>query len=90
MTLRNAPLAAVAALTLALSGAALAQDTTAVPSPPPPPGEWRTIAPENLLVIDTKAKHSLDDGQYGARRSACERAAQVLGVDAARLARTGR
>ena len=34
-----------------------------------------------LLVIDTKAKHSLDDGQYGARRAACERAAQVLGVD---------
>ena len=34
-----------------------------------------------LLVIDTKAKHSLDDGQYGARRAACERAAQILGVE---------
>ena len=34
-----------------------------------------------LLVIDTKAKHSLDDGQYGARRAACERAAQFLGVE---------
>ncbi|WP_136193772.1 galactokinase [Actinomyces procaprae] len=33
-----------------------------------------------LLVIDTKAKHSLVDGQYGARRSACERAAEILGV----------
>ena len=34
-----------------------------------------------LLVIDTKAKHSLDDGQYGARRAACERAARILGVE---------
>ena len=34
-----------------------------------------------LLVIDTKAKHSLDDGQYGARRAACERAAELLGVE---------
>lgn len=33
-----------------------------------------------LLVIDTKAKHSLVDGQYGARRDACERAAEILGV----------
>ena len=34
-----------------------------------------------LLVIDTKAKHSLDDGQYGARRAACERAARILEVE---------
>ena len=34
-----------------------------------------------LLVIDTRAKHSLADGQYGARRSACERAAKILGVE---------
>ena len=34
-----------------------------------------------LLVIDTKAEHSLVDGQYGARRAACERAAQFLGVE---------
>ncbi|MDU0348852.1 galactokinase [Actinomyces sp. MRS3W] len=34
-----------------------------------------------LLVIDTKAKHSLVDGQYGARRQACEDAAQILGVE---------
>lgn len=33
-----------------------------------------------LLVIDTKAKHSLVDGQYGNRRAACERAAELLGV----------
>lgn len=34
-----------------------------------------------LLVIDTKAAHSLADGQYGARRAACERAAAVLDVE---------
>ena len=34
-----------------------------------------------LLVIDTKAEHSLVDGQYGARRAACEKAARMLGVD---------
>ena len=33
-----------------------------------------------LLVIDTRASHSLADGQYGARRAACERAARILGV----------
>ena len=33
-----------------------------------------------LLVIDTKAHHALVDGQYGARRAACERAAAALGV----------
>ncbi|WP_067778670.1 galactokinase [Actinomyces vulturis] len=34
-----------------------------------------------LLVIDTKAPHSLVDGQYAARRAACERAAALMGVD---------
>lgn len=34
-----------------------------------------------LLVIDTKAKHSLVDGQYGARRASCERSAELLGVE---------
>ncbi|OKL50288.1 galactokinase [Boudabousia marimammalium] len=33
-----------------------------------------------LLVIDTKAPHSLNDGQYKARRDACESAARKLGV----------
>jgi galactokinase len=33
-----------------------------------------------LLVIDTRAQHSLSDGQYGSRREACERAATLLGV----------
>lgn len=34
-----------------------------------------------LLVIDTKAAHSLDDGQYGARRASCEESARLLGVE---------
>lgn len=34
-----------------------------------------------LLVIDTRAKHSLNDGQYAARRADCEESARILGVD---------
>lgn len=34
-----------------------------------------------LLVIDTRAKHALVDGQYAARRAACERVAAREGVD---------
>ena len=37
-----------------------------------------------LLVTDTKAEHSLNDGQYGQRRSSCEQAAAELGVDSLR------
>ncbi len=37
-----------------------------------------------LLVIDTRAKHELADGQYGARRAACEAAAGILGVQTLR------
>lgn len=37
-----------------------------------------------LLVIDTKAHHALVDGQYGARRAACESAAATLGVETLR------
>ncbi|WP_298461154.1 galactokinase [uncultured Cellulomonas sp.] len=33
-----------------------------------------------LLVVDTKAEHQLADGQYAARRTACEAAARHLGV----------
>jgi galactokinase len=33
-----------------------------------------------LLVIDTRAHHSLVDGQYGSRRDQCEEAAALLGV----------
>ena len=41
------------ALLAALTGPALAQEADQTPPPPPPPSEWRTIAPDNLLVIDT-------------------------------------
>ncbi len=34
-----------------------------------------------LLVVDTKASHSLSDGGYEARRRDCETAAEELGVD---------
>jgi galactokinase len=33
-----------------------------------------------LLVIDSRAPHALVDGQYAARRDACEKAAEILGV----------
>ncbi len=33
-----------------------------------------------LLIIDTRARHALGDGQYGHRRQACEAAASQLGV----------
>jgi galactokinase len=33
-----------------------------------------------LLVVDTRAEHTLVDGQYGDRRSVCEAAAATLGV----------
>ncbi|KAB7790436.1 galactokinase [Bifidobacterium leontopitheci] len=33
-----------------------------------------------LLVLDTRAPHQLNDGQYAQRRSACEKAAELLGV----------
>ncbi len=38
-----------------------------------------TAADRALLVIDTRAPHRLVDGQYAARRLACEEAARVLG-----------
>ena len=54
MTIRTLMIAT--AMLTATAGAALAQDATAVPAPPAPPSppaEWRTVAPENLLVIET-------------------------------------
>ncbi len=38
----------------------------------------------SLIVVDTRAEHSLVDGQYGQRRAAVERAAEVLGVGSLR------
>ncbi len=40
---------------------------------------WR-LAGVDLLVVDTRASHTLADGGYGSRRRACEQAAQALGV----------
>lgn len=37
-----------------------------------------------LLVINTRAVHSLVDGQYEARRRSCEDAARILGVESLR------
>ncbi|MDO5494518.1 MAG: galactokinase [bacterium] len=39
-----------------------------------------------VLVIDTRAHHSLADGQYGKRRAECEEAARLLGVETLREA----
>ncbi|WP_418969139.1 galactokinase [Alloscardovia omnicolens] len=38
-----------------------------------------------LLVLDTQAPHSLNDGQYEARRRMCEESAATLGVESLRV-----
>ena len=52
--------AAAVLMTVLTGGAAMAQDAGGPPPPPPPtpqttiaPSDWRTVAPEDLLVIDT-------------------------------------
>jgi galactokinase len=35
----------------------------------------------SLLVVDTRASHTLSDGEYGSRRKQCEEAARQLGVE---------
>lgn len=47
------------------------------------PVGW-TLPSHELLVIDTRAHHSLADGQYEARRRTCEGAAAALGVGSLR------
>jgi galactokinase len=42
------------------------------------------VADLEILVIDTRAVHSHKDNAYGERRSGCERAAELLGVNALR------
>lgn len=37
-----------------------------------------------ILVIDTRTRHSHVDGEYAARRASCEEASQILGVSALR------
>ncbi len=41
-----------------------------------------TLGDLALLVVDTRAPHQNADGQYGARRDSCVRAAELLGVPA--------
>lgn len=40
----------------------------------------------DILVIDTRAKHSLADGQYGNRRAECDQARDLLGLSSLRQA----
>lgn len=37
-----------------------------------------------MLTVDTKAHHSLADGEYAKRRASCERAAELLGLNSLR------
>jgi len=46
----------------------------------PVPRRELAAAGLTLLVIDTRARHALTDGQYASRRQACEEAASRLGV----------
>ncbi len=41
-------------------------------------------ADTRVLVIDTRAKHELTDGEYGSRRTECQEAARRLGVPSLR------
>jgi galactokinase len=63
---------------LAQDGAALLIDTSDGATEPVPLG--LAEAGLQLLVIDTRVRHALADGQYGQRRRDCERAAGQLGV----------
>ncbi|WP_122260800.1 galactokinase [Ornithinimicrobium cerasi] len=53
------------------------------------PVAW-TLPGHEVLVVDTRAHHSLADGQYAARRHACESAATALGVGSLRELDPGR
>ncbi|SDX47659.1 galactokinase [Modestobacter sp. DSM 44400] len=63
---------------LAVEGAALLIDTRDGVTAPVPLG--LAEAGLQLLVIDTRVRHELADGQYGKRRADCEEAARLLGV----------
>jgi galactokinase len=63
---------------LAEEGAALLVDTSDGRTEPVPLG--LAEAGLRLLVIDTRVRHALADGQYGRRRRDCEEAARLLGV----------
>lgn len=53
---------------------------TALESATPEPFDLKKHGLE-LLVVDTRAPHSLNDGQYAERRSTCEKAAAALGAN---------
>lgn len=53
------------------------------------PVAW-TLPDHEILVIDTRAHHSLADGQYAARRRTCEEAAAALGLGSLRELDAGR
>ncbi len=55
----------------------LSLDTSQVPFDPAAGGA-------SLLLINTRAKHDLSDGEYGQRRAECEEAARRLGVPSLR------
>ena len=63
---------------LAEDGAALLIDTKDFSAEPVRLG--LAEAGLQLLVIDTRVRHALADGQYGQRRADCERAAELLGL----------
>ena len=52
-------------------------DTSQVPFAP-------AAAGASLLLINTRAKHDLSDGEYGQRRAECEEAARRLGIPSLR------
>ena len=52
-------------------------DTSQVPFDPGAAGS-------SLLLVNTRAKHDLADGEYGERRAECEEAARLLGIPSLR------
>ena len=55
----------------------LSLETSQVPFDP-------AAAGASLLLINTRAKHDLADGEYGERRAECEQAARLLGIPSLR------
>jgi galactokinase len=72
------------AVNCGLAGHALAIDCRTLDiSPFPLPGDLA------MVVIDSKVKHALADGEYSLRRNDCEAAAEILGVRTLRDSSTG-
>ena len=55
----------------------LSLETSQVPFDP-------AAAGASLLLVNTRAKHDLADGEYGERRAECEQAARLLGIPSLR------